>query len=96
MTTSISSSLLTPCIATSKRKHLVMNNSYYRLLLGESFSFIDLTISNAAFKPRFVFSKYMCENSLLAWPLIVLAWIPWLIVLPYDCISVCPTPYACA
>lgn len=29
----------------------------YRLLRGASFSFIDLTMSSAAFNPRFVFSK---------------------------------------
>ena len=49
---------------------------HYKLLFDASFSFIDLTIANAVSNPLLVFSKYTCENSLLACPLIVLAWIP--------------------
>lgn len=61
----------------------------YRLLFAFSFPFISLTIFNAAPRLLFVVSKYMCENSLLACPLIVRAWIPWLIVPPYPIVSLC-------
>ena len=62
-------------------------SSIYSLLVAAWVALTCSINSAAASRLLFVFSKYICENSLLACPLIVRAWMPWLIVPPYITIN---------